>query len=243
MNVKSVIRAVAAAAAAAGIGIAGPVTTMAATPSATTSPSPQPALTLAQLKARCDDAVRRRLATLATDLSFVNRSGALSTPDRQDLQGQISSDETGLNQLDSTIQQDTTVPQAREDCAKIVTGFRVYVLEDPKIHGVIAADGISKVDASFEALIPELQDVIERSSQPPAVKQQADAALNDLRSKVTASETSISGVSASVINLQPSGYPGNAVVLKSAAQNIHTSRTDLDGARADVATILHLLGG
>ena len=243
MNLRTVVRAVGAAAVAGGIGVAGPMTTLAATATATPSASPQPAVTLAQLKARCDDAVQRRLATLGADLTFVDQSGALTPPDRQDLQGQINADTAGLKQLDATIQQDATLQQARADCAKIVTGYRVYVLEDPKIHEVIAADGVSKADAAFEVLIPQLQDLTENSSQPPAVKQQAETALSDLRSKVTASETSISGVSAAVIGLQPSGYPGNVVVLKSAAQNIHTSRTDLDGARADVNTILHLLGG
>ncbi|HYL71496.1 MAG TPA: hypothetical protein VEY89_09395 [Candidatus Dormibacteraeota bacterium] len=242
MNRFVFARALAAAGVAAGLGIAGAGSGFAATTS-TPSASPQPSLTLAQLKAKCDDAVQRRLTTLAADLSFVNQSSALTADDRQNLQGQITGDQSGLKQLDATIQQDTTFAQAKADCAKIVTGFRVYVLEDPKIHEVIAADGLGKVDAAFEVLIPKLRDLIENSSQPPNVKQQAEAVLSDLRNKVSASETSISGVSASVINLQPSGYPGNAVVLKSAAQNIHTSREDLDGARADVNTILHLLGG
>ena len=76
----------------------------------------------------------------------------------------------------------------------IVTDYRVYVLENPKIHEVIAADGITKVDGTFETLIPELQTLINNSSVSATVKAQAQADLNDLTSKVNASHTSISGV-------------------------------------------------
>lgn len=243
MNRTRLVRGAAAGGLTALLSIAGATASgFAATASPSPSASPQPALTLAQVKAHCNDAVQRRLGTLGADNSFVTQSIALSSADRQTLQGQIAADQSGLTQLDQTIQQDPTIQQARADCAKIVTNYRVYLLEDPKIHEVIAADGITKVNAAFETLIPQLQGLINNSSQPPSVKQQAQNTLNDLRSKVSASETSISGVTASVINLQPLGYPGNAVVLKSAAQNIETSRDDLNGARADVTTILHLLG-
>ncbi|MBV8301717.1 MAG: hypothetical protein JOY68_07325 [Candidatus Dormibacteraeota bacterium] len=211
------------------------------TPSPSPSPTPAP-ITLSQLKQLCNAEVQRRLGTLGSDMQFVQQSGSLTSSDRSNLEGQIGADESGLTGLDQTIQNDTTLKQAREDCAKIVTNFRVYVLEDPKIHEVIAADGVSAVDQSFENLIPQLEQLIDASSQSQMVKEQEIDKLNDLRSKVSASETSISGVSASVINLQPSGYPGNKVVLQSAAQNIETSRDDLKGARDDVTDILQLLG-
>jgi hypothetical protein len=118
----------------------------------------------------------------------------------------------------------------------------VYVLEDPKIHEVIAADGVTKVDATFATLIPELQSLIDNSSVSATVKAQAQADLDDLSSKVDASHTSISGVSASVIDLIPAGWPGNQVDLKSAQQNIKTAHSDLDGAAADANQIIKLLG-
>ena len=116
------------------------------------------------------------------------------------------------------------------------------MLEDPKIHEVIAADGVTKVNATFATLIPELQTLINNSSVSATVKAQAQADLNDLTSKVNASRTSISGVTASVINLVPAGWPGNQVDLKSAAQNIKTARADLTGAGADANHIIQLLG-
>ena len=123
-----------------------------------------------------------------------------------------------------------------------MAGFRVYVLEDPKIYEVITADGVGKVNASLQTLIPELQSLINAWTVSTTDKAAAQHDLNDLNSKVDASQTSISGVTASVINLTPAGWPGNQVDLQSARQNIKTARTDLEGARDDVNHILQLLG-
>ena len=246
MNTRILARGVATLTLTAGFGLAGAVavdaqTTPTPTPAASPTTAPH-TVTLATLKERCNVAVQRRLGTLGADDTFVKDSAALSSADRTTLEGQISADQQGLTALDKTIQSDTTYHQAWTDCQTIVTGYRVYVLEDPKIHEVIAADGVSKVNATFATLIPELQTLINNSSVSATVKAQAQADLNDLTSKVNASRTSISGVSASVINLLPAGWPGNQVDLKSAAQNIKTARTDLTGAGADANHIIQLLG-
>jgi hypothetical protein len=230
----------------AGLGLGGAVavdaqTTQSPSPSAVPSPVPH-TVNLGALKARCNVAVQRRLSTLHTDNTFVEQSSALSGADRATLQGQISADEQELSALDATIQGDTTLAQAHADCERIVTDFRVYVLEDPKIHEVIASDGVGKVNSSLQSLIPELQSLINASTVPPADRAAARTELNDLISKVDAARASISGVTASVINLTPAGWPGNQVDLQSARQNIKTARTDLSGARADVNHILQLLG-
>jgi hypothetical protein len=246
MNTRLLARGVATLTVTAGFGLAGSVGVDAAAtpgPSPTVIPTTLPhTVALATLKARCNVAVQRRLGTLAADDTFVKDSGALSNDDRTALEGQVSADQLGLTALDTTIQSDTTYEQALTDCKTIVSGYHVFVMEDPKIHEVIAADGVTKVNATFATLIPELQALIDNSSVSATVRAQAQADLNDLTSKVDASQTSISGVSASVINLTPAGWPGNQVDLKSAAQNIKTARTDLAGAGADANHIIQLLG-
>lgn len=248
MNTRTIARAFATLTLTAGLGLAGSVavdadTTPVASPSPSASPIAAPhALSLAALKVRCNTAVQRRLGTLGADDTFVKQSSALTSTDRAALESQISADQSGLTVLDHTIQGDTTFATAHADCERIVTDYRVYVMEDPKIHEVIAADGVSNANGTFETLIPELQSLINASSASATVKAEAQADLNDLTSKVNASHTSISGVTASVINLTPAGWPGNQVDLKSARSNIKTARTDLTGARADVGHILQLLG-
>jgi hypothetical protein len=247
MTTSLLARSVATLMLTAGLGLAGSVAVDAATtstpsPAASATPAPQ-TVTLATLKAHCNAAVQRRLGTLAADDTFVKDSAALTGGDRTTLEGQISADQQGLIALDATIQSDSTYKQTLADCKTIVTGYRVYVLEDPKIHEVIAADGVTKVNQTFSTLIPELQSLINNSSVSAKVKAEAQTALNDLTSKVAAAYTSISGVTSSMIDLTPAGWPGNQVVLKSAAGNIKTARADLDGARAGANHIIQLLGG
>ncbi len=246
MNTRLLARGVATLTVTAGLGLAGSMAVDASAvptpvPSAGPTAAPHP-MALVTLKGHCNVAVQRRLATLAADDTFIKDSAAVSNGDRTELDGQINADEQGLIALDKTIQVDPTYQQAWADCQTIVTGYRVYVLEDPKIHEVIAADGVTKVDATFAPLIPELQALINNASVSATVKAQAQADLNDLTSKVDAAQTSISGVSSSVINLTPADWPGNQVDLKSAAQNISTAHVDLDGAGADANRIIKLLG-
>lgn len=245
MNTRLLARGVATLTVTAGLGLAGSMAVDAAAvpkPAPSASPTAPHAIALVTLKAHCNVAVQRRLATLTADNTFLKDSVAVNTSDRTALEGQISADQQGLTALDKTIQEDTTYQQAWADCQTIVTGYRVYVLEDPKIHAVIAADGVTKVDETFATLIPELEALIDNSSVSATLKAQAQTDLNDLTSKVDAVQTSISGVSSSVINLTPEGWPGNQVDLKSALQNINTAHTDLDGAGADATHIIKLLG-
>jgi hypothetical protein len=246
VNTSLLARGLATLTVIAGLALAGSMAVDAATtptPSATATPTSAPHTdNLVTLKARCNVAVQRRLGTLAADATFVKDSAALTSGDRSTLEAQISADQLGLTALDSTIQNDSTFRQAWADCQTIVTGYRVYVLENPKMHEVIAADGVTKINETFATLIPELQSLINNSSESAKVKAEAQAELNDLTSKVDASETSISGVSSSVINLTPAGWPGNRVDLTSAAATIKTARTDLAGAGADANHIIQLLG-
>jgi hypothetical protein len=242
MNTRMLARGLATLTVTAGIGLAGSVAVdAAALPSPTPTNSTNPAL-LSGVKSLCNIGVQRRLAVLSADDTFVETSVALTGSDQSTLEGQISADKTGLTNLDATIQSDTTYAKVVADCGLIVTDYRVYVMEDPKIHEVIAADGVSKVDSAFGTVIPELQNLINTSTASASVKAQARADLNALTGKVTASQTSISGVTASVISLVPSGWPGNQADLKSARKNIATASTDLHGAWTDVNTILTLLG-
>lgn len=242
MNTRTIARGLATLTVTAGLGLAGSVAVDAASlPSPTPTNSASPAL-LSGVKSLCNIGVQRRLAVLSADDTFVETSVALTGSDRSTLEGQISADKTGLTNLDATIQGDTTYAKVVADCGLIVTDYRVYVMEDPKIHEVIAADGVGKVDSAFETVIPELQNLINTSTMSASVKAEAQADLNSLTGKVTASHTSISGVTASVINLVPSGWPGNQADLKSARQNIATATTDLHGAWTEVNSILTLLG-
>jgi hypothetical protein len=236
VNARLLLRGAAAVAVTAALGLSASVAVEAGS-----TPAPHPLL--APMKAFCNTAVQRRLAVLGTDDTFVETSVALNSKDQTALDGQISTDEQGLTTLDQTIQGDTTTATAYAGCALIVTDYLVYVMEDPKIQEVMAADGVGKVNSTFETVIPELQQLIKVSVAAASVKVEAQTDLNDLTGTVGASRASISGVTASVINLVPSNVSDDATALESGYRHITTAGTDLAAARVDVNAILALLGG
>ncbi len=235
MNAPRIARGVAIIAATAAFGLTGSIAV-----DADSTPNPHPLL--APMKALCNTGVQRRVAVLGADDTFVETSVAVTSTDQSTLEHQITADENGLTTLDQKIQADSTSTQAYDDCALIVTDYLVYVMEDPKIQEVLAADGVGKVNSTFGTAIPELQDLINVSVVSSSVKASAQADLTDLSSKVSASRTSIAGVTSSIINLVPSGWPGDATTLTTAWQRITAAGTDLAAARADVTSILTLLG-
>ncbi|HEY6470486.1 MAG TPA: hypothetical protein VI434_12045 [Candidatus Dormibacteraeota bacterium] len=235
MNAQLLLRGVATLALTATFGVAGSVAVDAGgTP-------PQYPL-LAPMKALCNTGVERRVAVLSADGTFVETSVAATAADQSTLERQISADEHGITTLNEKIQHDTTTTQAYDDCALIVTDYLVYVMEDPKIQEVLAADGVTKVNSTLVTVLPELQALINVSQVASSLKATAQADLTDASAKVGASRTSITGVTSSVIDLVPAGWPGDATTLTRAWQRISAAGTDLAAARADVNSILGLLG-
>ena len=224
-------------------------------PSASNSPtsSPSPvakvggcsgtqAAILACIKQRSATAVSNRETRLQQLTNDVNDSADITAGDKSTLLGQLQSDETSLDSLNTTIQNDTSVKQAWQDAQTIVTGYRVYLLETPKVHLVIAADTEATVWSDISSVMPALQTAINDSTASAADKEKAQTAFNDCTSQLAAAQSASSGVVSEVIDLLPSGYPGNQPTLVSARQSVVTARRDLGTCRTDINTIRTALG-
>jgi len=204
-------------------------------PTSTASPTPTPGATLAQIKARGAAAIATREAALPQLAADVSSSLGVTAGDKSTLLGQIQADESGLNALNATIQADTTIASARADVEDIVTDYYVFALEAPKVHLVIAGDGEDSVESLLGGAMPEIQAAINASTS--ANKAAAQAAFDDCVAKLSAAQEASSGVSGEVINLQPSGYPGNKSTLEAAHDSETTARQDLQACRQDLTTI------
>ena len=197
---------------------------------------------LACIKQRSATAISDRETTLQQLTTDVNDSADITAADKSTLLGQIQSDETGLDRLNTTIQNDTSVKQAWTDAQTIVTGYRVYLLETPKVHLVIAADTEGAVESDISSVMPALQTAITDSTASAADKAKAQTAYNDCSSQLAAAESASSGIVSEVIDLLPSGYPGNQPTLVSARQSAETARQELGTCRTDINTIRTALG-
>jgi hypothetical protein len=197
----------------------------------TAIPTPN-ATTLAATKSACNTAVSNREGELSLDVSRISAITSLTPSDKSALLAIESSDASGLTSLNATIQSDSTELATLSDCAKIVTGYYVYVLYDPQLFLVGAADTITAIDGNAASFEKELQTELSGNTNPTV-----QSALADLSKQVAAAGSSASGVSAKVLSLTPSGYSSEVSVLQSAYASLLSARADLQQASADLTTI------
>jgi hypothetical protein len=178
-----------------------------------------------------------REAALQKMTSDVNNSADITSSDKATLLGQLSADASGLQTLLGTIDADTTVAKALADTETIVTGYRVFLLEQPKVHLVIAADTETTIESNLQSKLPSIQTAINNSSASAAQKAAAQTAFNDCTTQLAAAQSASSGIVSDVITLLPSGYPGNQPTLVSARDSAQTARSDLGKCKTDIETI------
>ena len=207
-------------------------------PSATSGAcSGSTAARLACIDQRASQAGSAREAALQKMTSDVNDSADITSSDNATLLGQLSADASGLQTLLGTIDADTTVAKALADTKTIVTGYRVFLLEQPKVHLVIAADTETTIESNLQSKLPSIQTAINNSSASAAQKAAAQTAFNDCTTQLAAAQSASAGIVSDVITLLPSGYPGNQPTLVSARDSAQTVRSDLGKCKTDIETI------
>jgi hypothetical protein len=192
---------------------------------------------LACIDQRASQAVSARETALQQMTEDVNKSADITQSDKATLLGQISADESDLQTLLSTIDADTKGAQGLADTETIVTGYRVFLLERPKVHLVIAADTETTIESNLQSKLPSIQTAINKSSASAAQKAAAQTAFNECTTQLAAAQSASSGIVSEVINLLPSGYPGNQPTLVSARDSAQTARSELGKCKTDIETI------
>ena len=154
---------------------------------------------LAAVQARANTEIDRRVANLDRLTAVVSAAHHLSDANRTALDKELSSTLQGLTNLKAKIAADTDVSTARTDTRLIVTGYRVYVLIDPKVHIVRAADATTDVVDRFTSLESKLQGGIDKAKSGGADVTAMQQSMDDLKAKVTAAGNGVSGVPAQVL--------------------------------------------
>jgi hypothetical protein len=115
---------------------------------------------IAAARARAISQINLRLVVLRGDAFAVNHAKHLSSTDRSTLAGVITKDATGLTALRTTIAGETSRKQLATDAATLFTGYRVFLLLQPQIRDVVAADslaaGAQQVTANAASLTSSL---------------------------------------------------------------------------------------
>jgi hypothetical protein len=204
-----------------------------------------------RLRAAGDCEINRRFVTLDSLTHLVNTSDVLTSEHKIDLRDVNSTNpasfavtRSGLTALKASIDTDTTVAALRTDLAKIAPDYRVYLLVVPKTYLVSASDAVEKASARFGPLAGELQNLIDLAKAAGKDVTAAQAALDDLKAKVSQANGLIGPVAGTLLPLSPSDWnDGTAKPIMSAARTtIHQSRDLLAAAGKDAHKVIVLLG-
>jgi hypothetical protein len=236
MTRQSLIRIVAGGAIAGCIGLAA---TPAFATTSTTTPNPNThgpsaanqAATLAKIKADANTAIQSRLTALNSVIGVLN---GLSNCAVAPLVTTAQTDITGLTALDTTIQADTTVPQARTDAQTIFTGYRVYALVIPVDHLVRAACAVTDVTTKLTGLETKWSSLNDSSIA---------SLLADMQAHTQAAAQAVNGLAGTLEGYQPTDWNNNHGLLDGARSALKTARQDLEAARHDAKQIVTILRG
>lgn len=208
--------------------------------------------TLQQIITKGDGAIAQRNTSLNSIITIVNGLTRISPSDKTNLIAQCNTDITSLNSLKAKLDADTDVNQARIDYQLAFGANRVYLLQLPRMHILIAADReffiIELMNQIEPILAAKIQDQILLGNNPPA---NVTVAMTDLTSKlIDANRIAAFAVSA-VSRLQPDNgnqqiLRVNNVALTDARRFIGTAHFELQTGVIDIQTVwtwLNALGG
>jgi hypothetical protein len=194
--------------------------------------------TLSAIKAKAQADVTHRVNALNAAIAEVNAASGLGS-DQGALVAYLKTDIAPLQQLNDTIQADTSVKQAEKDFSSVLSNYRVYVLVLP------AATLASEADRATITAIPNLTKASSQalSLENPRNQAEVQPVVNDLNGQISTASTATSGLASTVLALTPTQWNANHNLLSGPKSAAHTAVSALQKSRSDVAQILSDLKG
>jgi len=203
------------------------------TASAQVRPTRTPGPLFDAAKQACDTAVNNRLSRITTLQGLTRNSQHVTADHSSTLLSQLASASNALSQLKAKIDADTDPSTLRTDCRSIVQDFRIYMLVSPKVREVLVADLETAIASRLSTIAGRIQTAIDNAKAKGKNVATAQSDLDQMKTAITNAQSAIGGVASSVINLQPSDWPGAHDTLVNGRQSLRTGRDDMRSARND----------
>jgi hypothetical protein len=235
--------ATAALATAATLGVAagaatGAAAAGAATPSSGNSGSTAAPATLAGIKAKAATDITARVNALNSAIAKVNAAQGLGSG-QATLVSYLGTDLAPLQQLNQTIQGDTTVQQAGKDFATIFSGYRVYLLVLPA--SLLAADAFHVTTTSIPQLTADATKA--QGYVNPGNQAQLQPLLGDLNTQIGTATSATSGLASAVLAFTPAQLNADRDLLSSSRSSAQNAHAALAKGRSDLQQIRTIIKG
>lgn len=250
LNTKVVGITLAAAAAAGGLAV--PLAGAAGAPPSTTSSDSSSTATpsgssqqdrLAKAETRCTAAIDKRLDALARGKSKVDAATYVPEATRAELDGQLASAVTDLNQRRAVIAGHPSADVLRSTCKGVFTENRVFLLDGPKVAALSATNRLAKVDAHAAEAKARLAKAI--ASAPSrgvsdAAIADAKAKAADAQAKATDAHHQVDGLLDALLPITPAQVNDKSATatLQDAKSRLKAAAADGKAARADRLAIV-----
>ncbi len=164
---------------------------------------------------------------------------------RSTLTTELSNERAGLATLQGQITAASTLSQLATLCPQIVTTFRVYVLETPKVHLTVAADREGAISTKLGGIATKLGTAVTEAQSHGKDVGQAPTLLADLQAKVADASSQAGAVPNQILGLTPAQYNAGTAkpALESARSAVVAARGDLVTAKNDAEQIVTILKG
>jgi hypothetical protein len=188
--------------------------------------------TLAAIKAKAAAAITDRVNDLDAAIARVNAAKGLG-PNQTTLVSYLGVDGAPLQQLDQTIEGDSTLQQAAHDFGTIFSGYRAYRLVLPAARIAAGAD-----DATA-SVIPNLTaDAAKAQAHvSPANQATLQPLIDDLNSQINTAANATNGLVATVLAFTPAQWNADNALLNASKGAEQSATGALQKGRADLVQI------
>ena len=188
--------------------------------------------TMAGIKAKAAADVTDRVNALNAAIAKVNAAKGLG-PSQKALVSHLDADIAPLQQLNQTLQGDSTVQQAAHDFGTIFSNYRVYALVLPASR-IAAAASFATATA-----VPRLTaDTAKAQAHVTAANQsQLQPMLDELNSQITTATNAANGLAATVLAFTPAQWNANNGLLGASKSSAQAANAALGKARSDLQQI------
>lgn len=194
---------------------------------------------------KCEEAITSRQTQIDNLNNHMAQAQFLDPSHKSELTGDLSGAASGLTSLNGQIGSATTLSALAPLCLDIVTNFRIWVLQTPRVDLTIGADAENAVIAKLQGIEPKLESAIKAAQSAGKDVANAPALYSDLTAKVSDASSKASGAAGQVLPLTVAEYNAGTAkpVLQSTYQNLVLAHGDLISARQDAVQIVQILKG
>jgi hypothetical protein len=198
---------------------------------------------LDSLKAKCNEAIERRLRDLGAATERLDNAEVLTEAHEATLDGIIDGSTGALTALHADISAADNLAMTLRLCPTIASAHRMYVVVLPQAHLTLGADRSAAAVNIGEGVVDRFDEAVEKAIEAGADVTEAVALMDQAEAHLAAADDADDGVADSVLAVTPASWndgPGQAA-LEAARASLRSAHSELKAANEHARAALRAL--